>query len=366
MKRMMKATALLLCLCMLLAFSACNNNQSDDVPEGMKLASAAGADFRLYVPASWTLNTAYGISGAYYKLSPQSTVSVVKYPINEEMQTALDNLSATVSSDRLGEGRIDWFFTNHCKPVMEEQSLGGSFAEVEAKAPALLDTMNAWRYHYKGIVNEQSLQFLQVVAEREGAFYVFSFTVQDQNYEVLIGHVNSMLEHFVFAAPYEPDDYAKQLAQVVEAPEGMQIASGDDVAYRFFVPKDWMIDREQQISAAYVKSDRSSVSVVPYHPEIDGMSVDQFFSLCREQMLITAGEGGYEQLADPTTMQLGGREATVYTYRYSVGGRDFYYKQAVAAYKSMIYSVTYTAANEASFAAHMGEVDAILAAFQFR
>ena len=366
MKKLIKATALMLCLCMLLAFSACNKDQPEGVPDGMMLASAAGADFRLYVPTSWNLNTAYGVSGAYFNLSIQSTVSVVKYPITQAMQTELDALAASLPAEQVGEGRIDWFFTNHCKPILEEQSLGGSFSEVEAKAPALLDTVNAWLYRYKGIVNQKDLQFMQIVAEREGAFYVFSFTVEDSHYEVLIANVNSMLENFVFAEPYEPDDYAKSLDADVVVPEGMQLASGDEVGYRFFAPKDWIVDREQRIFAAYVPSDLSSVSVVPYMPDVESMSVDQFFTLCREQMTATAGESGYEQLAEPTKLQLGGREATVYTYRYRIGGRDFYYLQAVAAYKSMIYSVTYTAGSQEAFDAHMGEVNAILAAFQFR
>lgn len=366
MKRIIKAAALLLCLCMLFAFSACNKDQPDGVPDGMMLASAAGADFRLYVPTSWNLNTAYGVSGAYFNLSIQSTVSVVKYPITTEMRQSLDVLTANTPEEQLGEARIDWFFEHQCKPVLESQSLGGSFDAVEAKAAALLDTANAWRYHYKGIVNEKALQMVQIVAEREGAFYVFSFTVEDSHYEALLENVDSMLEYFVFAEPYEPDDYAKSLADGVVPPEGMKLASGDEVSYRFFVPVDWVVDREQQIFAAYVESDRSSVSVVPYMPDTESMSVDQFFTLCREQMLATAGAEGYRELAEPTKLQLGGREATVYTYCYRVGGRDYYYKQAVAAYKSMIYSVTYTAGSEAAFEAHMGEVDAILSAFQFR
>ena len=366
MKRFIKATALLLCLCTLLAFSACGKTQSNGAPDGMMLASAAGADFRLYVPTSWNLNTAYGVSGAYFNLSIQSTVSVVKYPITSSMQTELDTLRESISAEKLGEERIDWFFTNHCKPILEEQSLGGSFSKVEEKAPALLDTTNAWTYRYRGIVKQKDLQFMQVIAEREGAFYVFSFTVEDSHYAALIGNVESMLEYFVFAAPYEPDDYAKALDADVAVPEGMQLASGDEVAYRFFAPKDWIVDREQRIFAAYAPSDLSSVSVVPYMPDVESMSVEQFFELCMARMTATAGEEGYAQLAEPTKMQLGGREATVYTYSYRIGGRDFYYLQAVAAYKSMIYSVTYTAGTQEAFDAHMSDVNAILSAFQFR
>ena len=366
MKHTIRAAALLLCLCMLLAFCACNQDAPDDVPAGMMLASAAGADFRLYVPTSWNLNTAYGISGAYFNLSVQSTVSVVKYPISEAMEAELATAQAAVEAEKAGEARIDWFFTTQCKPTLEEQSLGGSFETVDEKAAALLDMSNAWRYHYKGIADGKTLHFVRVIAERDNAFYVFSFTVEESHYDVLLTNVETMLEKFVFAEPYEPDDYAKSINTEVEALEGMKIASGDDVAYRFFVPVDWVINREEEIFAAYVVSDRSSVSVVPYMPSVENMSVEQFFALCREQMELTAGADGFAELAEPTTLTLGGRQATVYTYRYRVGGRDFYYKQAVAAYKSMLYSVTYTAASPEAFDAHLSEVDAILSAFQFR
>ena len=82
-------------------------------------------------------------------------------------------------------------------------------------------------------------------------------------------------------------------------------------------------------------------------------------------MKTTAGEGGYELLKTEKEVDLGGRMATAYTYTFTVGGVKYQYKQVVAAYKSMIYSLTYTALPE-HFEAHLADVDRMIDAFVFR
>ena len=93
------------------------------------------------------------------------------------------------------------------------------------------------------------------------------------------------------------------------------------------------------------------------------MRVSEYFALCEERMINTAGED-YQLLASGAKLDLGGREATVYEYTYRVGETVYRYKQVIAAYGSMIYSVTYTARPEC-FDAHLDEVNAILEAFVF-
>ena len=360
MKTIIKTLALLLCAVLLISLVSCVKDAPEGVPDGMKLATAAGADFRLYIPTSWNTNTAYGVSGGYYSMSTQSSVSMAKYPITEEMQAKMTE--ASVGED--GASRIAWFWENECKTVFEEQSLGGSFSEVDAKSEDLLNKINAWRFHCKGIVDGKELHYLQIVAERENAFYVFSYIADASVYADLLANVESMLDVFVFADPYVPDDYVKDLDADVEVPAGMKLASGDDVAYYFFVPEGWTVNRDEAIYAAYLESDRSSVSVVPYMPDADSMSVAEFYTMCQDMMKNTAGEDGFE-LIDYRTVELGGRQATEYIYRYTVGGVEYRYKQVIAAYKSMIYSLTYTALPE-NFDAHLADVDAMIGAFTFR
>lgn len=353
MKKTTRIAALLLCVILLLGLSACVNRGGEDVPDGMQIATAKGADFRLYIPTTWNVNTAYGVSGGYFSLSKQSTVSVVKYDVPEEI-AAIEG----------AKERIDAYWSTYCKAVILEQSLNGSFAELELSTPAVLGDVNAYRYYCKGIVHGAELHFVQVVGERAGAFYVFSFTVEVSRYEELIEHAELMLSEFHFADPYEPEVHAKPL-EGGDPPAGMKLASNDDVAYRFYVPESWSIDQSQRIFAAYLEADRSSVSVVPYMPEIT-MAPADFFAMSRDMMVEISGEDGFELFVEAEPVSMGGKKALSYSYRFCVGENDYYYKQVIVAHKSMIYSLTYTAPSQEAFDAHLADVDAIIAAFAFR
>ena len=394
MKNRKRIAALLLCGVMLFLGVSCTVEETD-VPEGMKIATATGADFRLYVPTVWNVNDDYGVSGAYFNMSKQSTVSMVRYEITEEMNQAMSE--AQVS----GGDRLDWFWETECKAIVEEIALGGSVTEVVEKSEAessteagtesgtetetgtetgtesaetqevsggqsvVLDTLNARRHHLKATVGGETLHFVHVIAEKSGGFYVFSFTVVDELYLSLLPHVEIMLENIYFAEPYLPDDYIKDLDENAPAPEGMKLASNDDVAYRFYVPKECKVSREERIFSAYLESDRSCVSVVPYMPDVDRMSVGDFYGLCKDMMLTTAGKEGFEEISVIKDLDLGGRVATAYVYRYRVGGVDYQYMQVIAAYKSMLYSVTYTALPQ-HFDSHLEDVYRIIDAFEFR
>ena len=91
MKLFTKVASFLLTLTLLLCLASCSSGDVTDeqTPEGMKLATCAGEDFRLYVPTVWNENIDYGTSGAYYNLSTQSTVSAKKYLITEDMRAQM-------------------------------------------------------------------------------------------------------------------------------------------------------------------------------------------------------------------------------------------------------------------------------------
>ncbi len=364
MKKALRFVALLLCAAMLTVFASCVKDRPEGIPDGMQIACAENADFRLYVPTTWNVNTDYGVSGAYFNLSTQTTVSVVKYPITDTMRAQMSE--AGIAEDN-GEARIDWYWNTQSRPALEAVSLGGSFSEVEEKSSMLLDDANAWRYHCKGHSKpkQADLHFVQVIAERENAFYVFTYTAEEAQYQNCLRDVEAMLEAFVFAEPYSSDEYAKQIDKAAPAPDGMKLASNDDVAYRFYVPTDWTIDPDQSIFAAFA-TDGSSVSVVPYMPTEEGVSAEAFFNSCKDALQSTADDGGFEILEEGNTT-LGGRNAKVYVYRYTVGGNEYRYKQVIAVYKSMVYSLTYTSRPGAEFyEAHLADVDRMIAEFQFR
>lgn len=361
MKLMLKGSLILLCLVMLLTCVSCMKGPETDasVPEGMKLATCAGADYRLYVPTVWNTNTDYGVSGAYYNMLTQSTVSAQKYAITEEMRAAFANEPS--------RSHIEIFWEDHLLEPLRAYALGGEvelFAE-ETKS-VTLHKLNAMQFSCGATVAGKELRLLHVIGEKtDDAFYVLTFTVDVSLYERLLPDVQKIVSAFVLAdTPYEPFDYVKDLNEDAPAVEGMKIASGKDVKYLFYVPTDWVIDRNQTVYAAYDPEDRSSVSVVPYLPAEAEMRVSEYFALCEERMINTAGED-YQLIASGEKLDLGGREATVYEYTYRVGETVYRYKQVIAAYGSMIYSLTYTATPE-NYDAHLDEVDDIIKAFAFR
>ncbi len=371
MKHIARLAACLLALAAALGLASCAA-KGEETPNGMMIASCAGADYRLYVPNTWVLNTSYGVSGAYRDLARQSTVSVNSYPITEELRAEMDAALAGEDSSGDTSPRIGWFAEHYCQEPVRTRALDNRLTfDEEGCIPTTLDGVNARQYCYSGLVDGETLYFLQIVAERENAegkstFYVFTFTANAEMYEMYMPDVELMLDQFIFAEPYVPYDYAKQLDDGADAPAGMKAAFGDDVAYCLYVPESWEIRMDDQIYGARVAADGTSVSVVPYMPtDVEQISVQEYFDLSRELMEDMAGEGGFELLSDTGKVELGGRQATVYEFRLRLGGTTYRYRQYIAAYKSMIYCLTYTALDSA-YDAHLAELDAIVGAFAFR
>ncbi len=362
MKRFAKALAAgLLCLCLLLTAVSCAAPSDEEIPAGMKIATAAGEDFRFYVPAIWNVNTAYGVSGAYYNFAVQSTVSMVKYSITDEMRTAITEAQNAGTHD----GAISWFWDTQCVAAVKAQTEDGAIERYSADDSAtVLGGLNAKRYHYSATVEGKLNHLIQVIGEASDAFYVLTCTLDKDLYTELLGDVEMMITNFKLSEePYRPRDYAKYIDGTDCPHEGMQLASNEDVAYLLYVPLDWKINYDEQIYSAYHPTDRVSVSVVPYVPASEGMGLSEYFAMSQEMMQKSAN-GDYRLISE-TAGALGGCDATVYEYAFSIGGKTYQYRQYVAMSRGTIYTLTYTATPEI-FEAHLGELDAIVSTFAFR
>ena len=359
-----RIAALLLCAVVLLSCIACASEEGgESIPSGMQLATVAGSDFRFFVPTHWSANTAYGVSGGFYRLVEQSTVSMMKYPITEAMR---DALPAPTEEDAMTEARAKWFYENEVLPVVSEMTTNGVVTQEIDCIAVLLDGVNARQYHITARIESTDMHFLYVIGEKNDAFYVLSYVVADSMYLMLVDDYLNILNSFRFAEPYVPKEDAKQLNTDAESPDGMKLASNDDVAYRLFVPATWTVNCAQEIFGAYVPSDFSNVSVVPYMPSSDKiMNVMEYFEENKRLMLKTPG-ADFEMLnGDGVEVKIGGSPAMRYEYLYSIGGVEYRYLQIIAAYDGMFYNFTYTALPE-NYGTHMDDVNAILAAFAFR
>ncbi len=365
-----RATALILCILSLLSLAACGVQPTEDLPDGMQNATAEGAKFRLYIPTSWNINTSYGVSGGYYTFSNTSTVSVVEYPITDDMEASMQ--ASNRVDPQKSHTRMDWFYETSLCPPVEEASTGG----VKTLADPSGDTLgrvNARRYQYAATVRGKKLCFLQVVAERDNSFYVFTFTGTDgengtyalcyDTADKSTSDVSRILKEFKFAAPYEPTQSVKRIDDSLKAPAGMKAASAPDVSYCFYVPTDWKIDLGERIASAKSRDGRAVVSVTTFMPTLTVGSVVTYFEET-EKMLQDVGGADYERLSEKD-IKLGGGPAKVYEYRYTVGGTELHYRQIVGNYRGLIYTLTY-AAKAADYETHLGDFDAIVKAFSYR
>ena len=326
-----------LCLC---AFVGCK--QDEDVPKGYKNATSVGDAFRFYIPSTWNPTVDYGVTGGYYNLSTTSVVRLKEY----------------IRADGMG---TEEFYDVSLRPAF--LALADDLTQVEEPAAALLGSLDALRFHESGSVSGKKLQFLTYVGSAKENFYVLTFTSDDSVYDALLADVSGMAEVFTIADPYQSADKPVRAPnEKVDTPAGMQLASSDDVSYRFFVPDDWEFDSTISISEAHNKTNTANLTVVPYLPETT-MTVSEFLSMQNGQ-LITAYGDGYEKLGEEEGA-LGARSANIVEYRIVDTGNPYRVRVYATAYKGMIYSFTYTATEEA-YNLYLADVAETVAAFTFR
>lgn len=351
-KRLLACTvALLLLACTALSAASCAATEDTLIPEGMQSATAYGATYRLFVPTTWSLKLLPGISGAYYNVSEQSTVSVAEYPMDDALATLAD-----------AKARADHYFENALLAEIKLLATGEIHFYEEDSVATLLGDANARQYHCSATVSGDLIHFLHIIAEKEDRMYVFSFTATERLYTLCMSDVQKMLEHFSFGKEYVPQDALKELPADVELPAGMQIASGSEVEYLLFVPSSWKVNLSETVCTANAP-DGSSISVVPYLPSGEGISVMEYFEKSEEMMQKTSG-GRYTRLSE-SEITIGGGKALQYEYEYTVGGVTYRYLQVVVGYRNMIYNLTYTALPQ-NFEANRADVESMIAAFLFR
>ena len=347
-------TALLL-IGALLSVVSCTAKEETLIPEGMQSATAYGATYRLYVPTTWSLKILPGISGAYYNVAEQSAVSVTEYAIDEALATELSTLGENTS-------RIGYYFEKTLLTQIKVMSTGEVHLYEEDCIATTLGGANARQYHASATVASKVTHFLHIIAEKDNKFYVFSFTATEDLYTYCMDDVKKMIENFAFGKEYTPTDAIKTFPTDANAPAGMQIASGEEVEYLFYVPSTWSPNKTNNIYAA-TAPDGSFVSVVSYLPSSEGISVKSYFEKSEEMMKTTSGNR-YTRISEAETT-LGGGKALQYEYEYTVGGVTYRYLQVIVGYKSMIYNLTYTALPQ-NFEANRADVEAIISAFTFR
>ena len=341
-----RCTALVLCVLLLVTLCACGTAGDENIPENMQAATVEGALYRLFVPIGWTPMTDMGISGGYASSAAESYAAVSVH----EYENA-EGLTAKEYAEQL--------YMQSIATIYPEGGLGSI-----AVSDTTLGGAPACALEYTGTRGLVTYRTREVICAYEGHIYVLTFSTQHELFEGYDEVYGMVKTNFTLdGTPYASDESVNTVDTDADAPDGMMLASSDDVAYRFYVPEGWTLDRALPTSSAYVsESDRSNVNVTVYMPEATQMTAEEYWSQCEQQL--TAVLGDYTLLST-TSGTLDTRPSNTYVYTATVGGNLYRFAQTVASYRGMVYTVTYTALDEV-YDSHADEYAAILAAFDFR
>jgi hypothetical protein len=297
------------------------------------------------------VNTESGVSGGHY--SPTEGIAVSMTEVIFDKPASEDGSPDTTAT-------LDDFVAHH---MAQLATMNGYVPERELDSS--LNGKRAKDITYAAKVGGETYRFRQVLSKVEGRFYLFTYSSLADTFERWLDTVDGILENVMFYAyPFEGSDDEKKIPQVENIPDGMKLVTDNDVAYRFFVPNEWVIGDAEAAALVYAsESDRSNVTVMGYVPDTDGYSVADYWENTEKQYKSTLAD--YALTAEPREETMGGRKATVYEYSYSLGGVTYRCRQAVCVYSYMIVIMTYTALPE-NYDAHLDDVAAMQGALTFR
>ena len=341
-----RIAAILLSLLMCAAFVGCAN---DGAPDGMKDATTEGQPFKLYVPDSWSVNTTSGVSSAY--LSTIGYVSVsARYHTPENPEMTLDEY-VTERKNNLASELADKSFA-----LVVSENAEGNEAVILGKDSNVQD---ARQILYTAKIDDTAYTFRQIITKYKGDFIILSFAVSSDTYDAIFEDIEKIREEFVCC---DKPEYTGDNVTDKKTPEGMKIASSNNLEYRLYVPVDgWTCDSESGKAEAFA-ADKSSVTVTSYSPSTT-MTAREYWSMAEGEYKTSFGEK-YEYVGEVERV-VAERDAISYTYVVSYGGERVKIMQTVLVYNGVVYSITYSAL-EGNFDAHTADVSLMLDAFIFR
>ena len=173
---MKKTTAILLVILALCSVSLFGCNTDNVAPDGMKLATTDGVEYKMYVPQDWTVDISTGFVSAYVSESDRSNVSMSAFNLEDSTTTA----------------KAFW------------DSYAADFAltlpdmEVESEDNYVLCSTAAYKCVYTASVTGVAYKFMQVVCPRAGYVYIFTYTALPDNYDANLEDVESVLSYVEF------------------------------------------------------------------------------------------------------------------------------------------------------------------------
>ena len=163
-------------------FTGCSSGSDSWHPAGMKLASSEDADYKMWVPESWTVDMSTGITSAYAGSGDYSNVSVTAQNLSGEQNYLTPSEYWEIYKTDLEATFPDIAY--------DEDTEGG--------ISLLLDENAAMKYSYTATVTGTEFHFISVVCIRSGTVYLITYTAQPTIYENHLEEVQNILDNFSF------------------------------------------------------------------------------------------------------------------------------------------------------------------------
>lgn len=198
MNKTVKRGVCLVCA-ILLAISLVSCKKSNpDVPDGMKSASNADMGYTLFVPDDWMVTTGSGslMSEARVSKEDSSNVTMAQYyGQTEEKGVAAvrayfadyqKTLETMFDADSDGKSTMVLLEKDGFETVMGKENKNNA----DGGVPAV-------EYNYTATLGGINLRYTQVIAFRNGYFFIFTFTTTPELYERHASDVADMVAQIV-------------------------------------------------------------------------------------------------------------------------------------------------------------------------
>lgn len=160
-------------------FTACSGNSqnTDGIPEGMKLFSGENVDYTAYVPETWVVDMSTGTLGAYVSSVDNSNISIAGYVLDEAATT------------------LDQYWKNY------EEDYKKTFSDMEYTEDTkdiTVDSLPAKQYTYTATVTGIQYKFRQVVCINSGKVYILTYTSTPDLFDSHTDDINDIISTFKF------------------------------------------------------------------------------------------------------------------------------------------------------------------------
>ncbi len=375
---------------------ACSDQRT---PKGMQDVTAAGEDFMLFVPMTWTSNARSGVSGAYYTTSDHSEQGAElanhpKYWTITAQKAADDAQDIDAYWTKLVAYYEQTYTEFEVIPYKEatadqEQQL---YRQTSLKMDDATGSLCAAQvYEFTAKVKEfaptkdQTEQgemtfvrkYCQVIcrAKDGSGFYVLTYSARQEDYPTFIdSFIHELPEETVVGEFLILTDKSTvpelKLFDDPDTSDNMIPASTNEMPYRFYVPNTWRTGHTTEYPSAFAPSGSANVTVTIYTPSNVELSVDAYWQgyCLPEYEAVFDDLTVSEQVVEGTIgINKDAKNAKTYTFEGAIGGKTYKYKQTVIVHSSLIYCITYTAlAEDGSFAQYESDYQAMLDSFTFR